>query len=275
MPNEALVKAVRGRLPDDGHVQMFDDALSALTSDNQRRAQHFAVTIRELLGHVLSSHAPDDEVRRCVWYKQEEGTRGPTRRQRALYLSRGGLTDDFIRETLELDPDEFHREVGRAFEELNKNTHGRPSTTPIDSAEVEEFADRVIGCFAEILDVVDDVRREIEGCIELHLQDEAASAFIKETIEDLDIIASRYATEAVLFDQARVLEIGSEFVRYQVTGTVDVELQYGGKADAVQIDETFPFTCAMAAKASDPFKFVGDMTVMEVDTSSWHGDDQE
>jgi predicted pPIWI-associating nuclease len=120
MPTDLLVQSVRSRLPDDAHVQMFDDGLAALATDNRRRAQYFAVTIRELFGHVLSSQAPDDAVRRCVWYKQEQRTSGPTRRQRALYLSRGGLSDDFIRDTLKLDPDEFHQDLRKAFDELSK-----------------------------------------------------------------------------------------------------------------------------------------------------------
>jgi hypothetical protein len=275
MPNDAIVQSVRRRLPDDAHVRMFDGAVSALAGDNKLRAQHFAVTVRELFGHVLSSRVSDDEVRKCSWYKQDEGANGPTRRQRALYLSRGGLSDDFIRNTLDLDPNEFHQDLGKAFKELSKYTHARPDTIPTEAAEIEEFADRAIRSFAEVFDVIDDVRREIEGRIELSLQDEAASVFIQETIENLNIIASHYTTEGVLFDEAGVLEIGSEFIRYRATGTVDVELQYGGKSDPVQIDQTFPFTCTMAAKVSDPFNFLGDMTTMEVDTSSWHGDGQE
>jgi hypothetical protein len=275
MPNDSFVQSVRHRLPDDAHAQMFDDALAALAGDNRQRAQHFAVTMRELFGHVLSSRALDDEVRQCAWYKQEEGARHPTRRQRALYLSRGGLHDDFIRETLKLDPDEFHKELKDAFDELSKYTHIRPNAAPTEPEKIEEFADRVISCFGEVFDVIDDVRHEIEHAIEPRLQDEAASVFIQETIGNLDILAGRYTTEGVLFDETSVLEVGSEFIRYRVTGTVDVQLHYGGKSDPAQIDESFPFTCTIAAKVSEPFKFLGDMTEMEVDTSSWHGDGKE
>jgi hypothetical protein len=274
MPNDAVVQSVRHRLPDDAHTQMFDGAVSALASENKLRAQHFAVTMRELFGHVLSSRVSDKEVQKCAWYKQDEGANGPTRRQRALYLSRGGLTDDFIRDTLDLDPDEFHQEIGKAFKELSKYTHARPDAIPTEDIEIGEFADQAIRCFAEVFDVIDDVRRNIEGCIQPSLQDEAASVFIQETIENLDIIASNYTTEGVLFDEASVLEIGAEFIRYRVNGTVDVELQYGGKSDPVQIDETFPFECTLGAGIGDPFNFLGDMTTMEVDTSSWHGDQQ-
>jgi Predicted pPIWI-associating nuclease len=252
MPNEALVQSVRSRLPDDAHMQMFDAALAALAGENRLRAQHFAVTMRELFGHVLSSRAPDAEVRRCAWYKEEQGARGPTRRQRALYLSRGGLADDFIRNTLKLDPDEFHTHLKDAFDELSKNTHVRPNHSPTEPDMIEEFAGRVICSFDEIFDTVDDVRHEIEGAIEPGLQDEAASVFIRDTIQNLDIIAGRYTTEGVLFDETSVVEIGPEFIRYRVTGTVNVQLHYGGKSDAVQIEETFPFSCTITPRWVSP-----------------------
>jgi predicted pPIWI-associating nuclease len=91
----------------------------------------------------------------------------------------------------------------------------------------------------------------------------------------LDILGGRYITEGVLFDQTTVLDIASELISYHVTGTVDVELHYGGRSDPVQIDETFPFVCTMAAKVNEPFKFLSDMTKMEVDTSSWHEDGED
>lgn len=275
MPNDAFVQSVRRRLPDDAHIKMFDDALAAFAGDNRQRVQHFAVTMRELFGHVLSSRVSDDDVRRCVWYKQEQGTRGPTRRQRALYLSRGGLSDDFIRDTLKLDPDEFHQELKDAFDELSAKTHVRPNSAPTDPAKIEEFADLAISALDEVFDVIDDVRHEIEQAIAPSLQGEAASAFIRQTIDELDIIAGRYTTEGVLFGESSVVEIGSEFITYRVTGTVDVQLHYGGKSDSVQIDVNFPFTCTIVAKVIEPFNFLSDLTEMEVDTSSWHGDGEE
>ncbi|MGA2313714.1 MAG: hypothetical protein ABSF87_15305 [Xanthobacteraceae bacterium] len=274
MPNDAFVQSVRRRLPDDAHIKMFDDALAAFAGDNRQRVQHFAVTMRELFGHVLSSRVSDDDVRRCVWYKQEQGTRGPTRRQRALYLSRGGLSDDFIRDTLKLDPDEFHQELKDAFDELSAKTHVRPNSAPTDPAKIEEFADLAISALDEVFDVIDDVRHEIEQAIAPSLQGEAASAFIRQTIDELDIIAGRYTTEGVLFGESNVVEMGSEFISYRVTGTVDVQLHYGGKSDPVQIDVNFPFTCTIVAKVIEPFNFLSDLTEMEVDTSSWHGDDE-
>jgi hypothetical protein len=275
MPTETIVQRVRHRLPDDQDVQAFDEALAALAGGNRRRAQHFAVTLQALFGHVLSSRASDSDVKRCRWFERVEGPRGATRRQRALYLSRGGLSDDFIRDTLELDPDEFHDELKDAFDQLSEIIHGRRGSVPTDPAEIEKFADFAIGAFAEIFDVIDEVRQEIEQAIAPGLQDEAASVFIRETIDELSIIAGKYATEAVLFDETKVVEIGSELSTYRITGTVDVELYYGGKSDSAWIEENFPFARSIVAKVSEPFRFLNDMTATEVNTSAWHGEGDE
>jgi hypothetical protein len=45
--------------------------------------------------------------------KQDKKVEGPTRRQRALYTCRGGLTDAFLKETLKLNPCHLHAEIQR------------------------------------------------------------------------------------------------------------------------------------------------------------------
>jgi len=198
----------------------------------------------------------------------------PIRRQRAIYLSRGGLSDAFIRATLKLEPNEFHADLRKAFDESSENTHVRPGVPPLAGDALDEFVDRAIASFAEVVDLIDEVRVSIKEAIGSNLQNEAASVFIAQTIDDLDILAGRYTTEGVMFDQTSV-EIGAEYIHYRLTGTVDIELHYGGKSDQARIDENFPFTCTIVARVDEPFKFIDEMTVMEVDTSSWFGDDDE
>jgi hypothetical protein len=88
-------------------------ALDALTQQNvATRAQHFSVSMRDLSDHMLKQLAPDDEaIQACAWYDQHADLDGPTRRQRALYASRGGLTDAFLKTGLKLNPKEFHAEI--------------------------------------------------------------------------------------------------------------------------------------------------------------------
>lgn len=97
MPDQELVERVRKRLPDDFSVRQLDGALKVLThEDNPARANQSASSFRELTAHVLEAMAPTADVMRCDWFKQDKNVEGPTRRQRALYTCRGGLTDEFF-----------------------------------------------------------------------------------------------------------------------------------------------------------------------------------
>jgi Predicted pPIWI-associating nuclease len=108
-----------------------------------------------------------------------------------------------------------------------------------------------------------------------HLYDEVIGAFIYETIESLDLIGGRHETEVVLYDEMRVSSIDADTIYYEIAGSVDVMLHYGSGLDAATIDDSFPFTCATAASTAAPFKLLSDQTEIAVDTSSWHGTDDE
>ncbi len=276
MADDLLVKRLEARLSDQFSQELFRGALGALTQKNvATRAQHFSVSMRDLADHLLKQLAPDDAaIQRCAWYEQHPKVNGPTRRQRALYASRGGLTDVSLKNQLKLDPNEFHAEIGPAFKELNKCTHLKADTVITDPGELENLANETILALLEIFDVTEDVRREVISRIEGHLHDEAIGAFIDETIDSLDLIAGRYETGMVLYDEMRVLAIDADTIRYEITGGVDVTLQYGSGSDAATIDENFPFTCTTAASVTEPLNVLSDQTEMKVDTSSWHGEDE-
>lgn len=276
MPDDGLVGRLEASLPDDFSRNLLRGALAALTQDNvATRVQHFSVSMRELSQYLLERLAPDDEeIRRCAWYKQNPDVDRPTRRQRALYASRGGLTDSFLKNELNFDPKEFHADIGPAFKELNKRTHLRPDTVIIDPAEIESFANETIDALLEIFDVTQDVRAEIINRIEAHLYDETIGAFINETIDSIDLIAGRYEAGGVLTNEMHVLGIDADAIRYEITGSVDVTLHYGSRSDAATIDENFPFTCTATASVAAPLKLLQDEIQMKVDTSAWHGEDE-
>ncbi len=252
---------------------MLDGALKVLEqADNPMRAQQFASTQRELIAHVLEVLAPTADVIRCSWFKQEKDVEGPTRRQRAIYTCRGGLSDNFLSGRLKVAPSELHSGFSAAFQELNKRTHIRPGTVLTDENEIEDFANETLSALDGIFDTMDELRETVTTAISKELHGEAMSAFINETIEELDILAGHYNTGAVWIDDAKVLSIDADSIKYQVDGTVDVTLMYGGKSDPAEIDENFPYKCTTVASVADPTKFDASKTAMEVDTSSWFED---
>ncbi|MCF2524932.1 hypothetical protein [Bradyrhizobium sp. G127] len=277
MPNDDLVKRLEGRLQDDFSRDLLRGAIAALDQENvATRAQHFSVSMRDLSDHMLKQLAPDDDaIESCAWYEQHPQLEGPTRRQRACFASRGGLTDQFLKGGLKLDPKEFHAEIGPAFNELNKRTHLKPDTVISDPAELENLANETISALLEIFEVTEDVHREVISRIEGHLYDEAVKAFIDETIDSLDLVAGHYETGGVLYDEMRVLSIDGDIIRYEITGNVDVTLHYGSGSDAAMIEENFPFVCTTAATIAEPIQLLSNQTEAKVDTSSWRGEPEE
>jgi hypothetical protein len=79
MPDEALVKRLEARLPDQFSRDLLKGALAALTQENvATRAQHFSVSMRNLSDHMLKQLAVDDEpIKKCPWYEQHPKVEGP------------------------------------------------------------------------------------------------------------------------------------------------------------------------------------------------------
>jgi hypothetical protein len=92
MPDDSLIRGLEALLSDEFSKKLLKGALGALAQETiATRAQHFSVSMRDLSDHMLKQLAPDDEaVKKCAWYQQHPDLDGPTRRQRALYASRGG-----------------------------------------------------------------------------------------------------------------------------------------------------------------------------------------
>ena len=89
---------------------------------NPIRGNLVASGLREVIGHVLHSLAPDEDVRSCVWFEQAPDTNTVTRRQRANYIVHAGLPDTFVEETLKLDVQEFVQPLLDAIYALSKAT---------------------------------------------------------------------------------------------------------------------------------------------------------
>src|ERR1700759_3976934 len=90
---------LRKVLLDEFSNQLLTGALQVVgDAGNPIRLSQFATAMRELFSYTLQTLAPDVEVTKCVWFKQEPDTQGPTRRQRAKYAMQGGLADDYVAE---------------------------------------------------------------------------------------------------------------------------------------------------------------------------------
>ena len=270
MPSQELVDGVRSHLPDDFSRRQLDGAMAVLTQENNpARASQSASSFRELIAHVLEYMAPGADVVRCAWFKQDDNAQGPTRRQRALYACRGGLTDEFLQQRVGIKPETLHAGLGPAFQELNKRTHVRPDTELTTEEEIEEFAESALAALDDLFETIDEMKDRVATALSRTLSGAATAAFVNQTIAELDEIAGRYETGMVLIDEPEILGLDADWIRCRFTGTVGVTLLAGGRNDGVQFSESFPFECGTSAPATSPESFNSADTTIQVDVSSW------
>lgn len=175
---------------------------------------------------------------------------------------------------MDIDPAGLQSDIGKAFLDLNKRTHVRPDTHLEKLEEIEAFANAQIEALLEIFRQIDELRTRPALALESNLEEEAIEGLMRETIVSLDEISAQYAIESVYVERTKVTGIDADFVRYHVSGSVDVQLNWGGSGDdGASMDIAFPFECESAAFVDDPKDFVSDMTMPAVGTSSWFGND--
>ena len=100
----------------------------------------------------------------------------------------------------------------------------------------------------------------------------ALHALISETIEEVDILATRHLIEGVQVDQKFVKDIGPNSITYRAQGSVLVTLQWGPSSDRAELGESFPFHCDIELPLDDPWNLSLAKTIYTVDTSEWYAD---
>lgn len=262
----AVVDELKGALPDEFSAKILDGGLQVLNSDNPIRAHLFAAAVRELLGHILQSLAPDEEVQACTWYVAVEDR--PTRRQRVTYAVQGGLSYKIV-EQVGIDVSEMQDELTAAFTALNKRTHVRPKTILSDQHEIDEFSAMVVGAALEFLSAIDHSRATVAGALDSFASAAAFGQFVEESIDDLVVIAGHHYIEHADVEEVTVKRITARELHYAAEGTVYVTLEYGSGSDAGTMSAAFPFSCNIVSSvdALDKIISVDDLTV---DTSSWY-----
>lgn len=250
---------------------------------NPIRLNHFAASFRELITHTLHTLSPDESVKACSWFKQHDGTQGPTRAQRIQYAVQGGLASDYVLEELGVDLDDLRKTLAASVEALHKFTHVRPNSVVSDAGEIERFSQEAIEAMTGFLETARDCRRSIARKMEDKASEEAITIVVTEHLDEVAELANHYSVEAFYYDDVKVTSIDPHWVHYEVTGSVEVGLQWGSNSDirndmGALGEDSFPCKVVLRALVDDPEEFISDETEIQVDTSSWFGlggDDEE
>ncbi|MES9987913.1 MAG: hypothetical protein ABW077_08355 [Candidatus Thiodiazotropha endolucinida] len=275
-----MKEEIKKHLDGGFELALYEAALKNLDgNENPLRFNNFAYAFRELTRHILHRLAPDKEVIQCSWYVNETDQKnGVTRKQRAYYATQGGLSDEYISETLGLDAAEIHTELVRAITKLNKFTHIQEKTFGIPNKQVEELAEETLEAVHAFLALIRECRDSIIERVWETVNNEVIGETIRETLLAIDELATHHTVDAVHTEEVAITKITNDSLIFLGSGSIDCELQWGSNSDlrngiGATLEENFPFSCQLSSPIDDPENIsIGEESIM-VDTSSWYGEE--
>lgn len=261
---------VEDRLPDQFSRNLLAGSLMvAIDRNNPVRLHLAAAGLRELFRHILHADAPDDEVRACVWFKQEQNTQTVTRRQKAIYATQGGLSDEFV-EQLGLDVGNLHRAAILSIEALNKATHVRPDTLVNDELIINSFIDEALASLEGLLVSSSEGRSVVKKALADDVYRAISSVLIERTFDDIATLASKgYEIDPWIDDaEIEVEALRSQVIVVRFSGVAHVTLHYGSKHDAAEIQHDFPFWLRFETPVEKPTELT--LVAHHFDDTSWY-----
>jgi hypothetical protein len=269
-------KKIESKLTEGFERRLLQAAFRNLEdSTNPLCFNNFAYAIRELIRHILSRNAPDDEVRSCSWYVNEtEKNGGITRKQRVFYAVQGGLSDVYVVDVLSLDIMKVHRTLRDALDNLSKYTHVEESTFAIDVAHINRFVDETLNAIILFFSAIEENQNMLVSALWEQIDNSVINAALSETIQVIDELSTHHSIEEVDTNEIVITCINSHVIIFKAQGTIYCELQWGSnsdlhRGDGAIIEESFPFECELWSSVDDPQSVQVDEASICVDTSSW------
>lgn len=274
-----MIAQIKDRLNTGFEQELFSASLENLeNSDNPLCLNNFAYSMRELIRHILNRLAPDKNVLQCSWYTNETDKKnGITRSQRAYYAVQGGLSDQYIENTLEIEVKEIHKKLIYAINQLSKFTHIEEDTFNISFEDINKYSNETIKSIFDFLMLIDVCRNEIIEHLFKHIDEAAIDEVLKETIESLAVLASHHYIDEVYTDTIEIYAIDHETIFFKAIGEIGCELQWGSNGDIRRGDghiarRTFSFDCELKSPVEEPDAVESVEDSLRVDTGDMYGD---
>lgn len=242
---------------------------------NPIRGNLVASALRELATHILHSLAPEDEVRRCVWFEQAKDTKTVTRGQRARYIVQAGLPNDFVTEKLKVDAAAMAKPLLNAMDTLHKATHVKPETVVHKGSAVRDMLFEVLSELHILLEEAQQARHAIKHAVATALHNAVFESLILETIQELDELSTHTRVDGHWIETITVRRLDATLIDYRITGEVEVDLQYGSNSDVdndigMRSDDSYPYRAKVTAEAAKPLDINAETIQLAVDTSSFY-----
>jgi len=242
--------------------------------DNPIRGNLCAAGLREAFGHILHGLSPDADVRACHWFVQARDTRTVTRQQRVSYIAHAGLSPDYVESVLGLDPRVYRAPIAEAVDEMNRRAHVRSNTVLLDDGEIRDLAEGVLHAIGQLLDAVPECRSAVEEKLQAEINRAVFDEAIKTAHPDLDELSTHTMVEEVHTEEVTVVDLGIERIKFAVSGSIYVSLNYGSSSDfrngdGASMSDNYPFKTTLSSSVEDP-SAIDQVAELEVDNSSFY-----
>lgn len=250
-------------------LRNLNDVTSPLAFNN------FSAAFRELVRHVLTELAPNEEIKASPWYVPEPTSKtGITRSHAITYAIQGGLLDNYVMDTLCIDVSAEKKKLLAEINQLNKYTHVNESTFGIDHMSAIEKSNLAVQALSNILLLSSHCRKELAMALEAQIHDEVVTHAISETICSIDELSSHHYVDEIYLVEVRVTKICSRYIHLTALGSVGAELQWGSngdvrRGDGLVLSESFPFSCELQSSVESPDEIEVCEDGLVVDTSYW------
>jgi len=267
---------IEARLITPFEKELFNAALANINdSSNKLRLNNFAYAIRELSRHFLKRLAPDEEVKKCPWYKNIIGDPNKiSRRERIIYAIQGGLDNNYIRNKLKIDPTQTLKKFSNIIDKLNSYTHINHNTFNVSNSDIEISKSEILEVLMELFSFIETSKKAIVEPLQEQIDDEVFAKAIFETSSTIDACATHHIVEDVEVYEHEITIIDSNRIHITAHGNIGVELQFGSNGDLKRGDgalnsHSFPFTCQFHCETISPETLINEEFDLEVDDSSW------
>ncbi|WP_201068761.1 MULTISPECIES: pPIWI-associating nuclease domain-containing protein [Thiorhodovibrio] len=243
---------------------------------NPLRLNNYSYAMRELTRHILHRLAPDENVLKCNWYKNEtDKDNGITRKQRAYYAAQGGLDSAYVQHTLGLEVDDIHKDLVEAINKLSQVTHIEPKVFGLPDADIDALVHETTEAVHGFIVTINDCRRLIIDSLWEQIDSAVIDETLRETILSLDELATHHFIDEVYTDKVEIYQIDHELIMFRAEGSIGCELQWGSNSDLRRGDgailpQSFPFECELVSPVFSPESVESVKGTLGVDTSSWY-----
>ena len=278
-------------------TDLFEASLASLKDNNNKlRYNNFAYSIRELSRHFLYSLSPEENVKKCSWYKIEKSSikqctyckkpdidEKPTRTQRIKYAIQGGISDEILEKLgFEIaDLNDTVKLIKSTIDSLSKFTHINADVFDLKDKDVEKNSIEVLSAFKVFVETIDDYREQLKSFLDGHIEEHMIDSVISNFFGNVDRLAPHHSLNYSEVSDYHISEINDQEIVVTVSGSLHVTLEYGSRqerreGDGLDLEESFPFETKVRYEIDEDFPSDRyEIDDYDVDTSDWYGDEDE